>query len=180
MSFLLSGDPAGFRVFAEPDKIKRCPECRMPTDKWSEAFATKERMKGDLAISFEGIWLASKRFKAMYDAEKLEGAEFRPLGNGQFALLAARRVSTDKEEDGIQYLGPSCASCGSYRELLTGTFKPLLADHERIGDRELVGSIQEYSSRIFRHYWLFVGKEFAAAIHNYGMRKTVLLPMAER
>lgn len=177
MAFLLSGDPFGVRIFAHPEEVKRCAGCKMPLDRWSEKFETDQRIKGDLAISFEGIWMVSKRFKAMYDAEKLEGIEFRSLSTGQFALIAKRRVITDPIKDAIQYVGRQCEVCGTYDTYLTGTFKPLPADGETIGERELVGSRQEYSSRLFRHYWLLVGNEFAAAIHNYGLKKTVLLPM---
>lgn len=180
MTFLLSGDPFGYRIFARPEEVNRCSGCKMPLDRWSEKFETGKRIAGDFAISFEGIWMVSKRFKAMYDTEKLEGAEFCPLATGQFALLAGRRVTTDPIKDAVQYLGDQCEVCGTYEEMLTGTFKPMLAAGERVGARELVGSKQEYSSRRFRHYWVFVGDEFAAAIHNYSLKKTVLLPLATR
>lgn len=181
MPYLLSGNAVAIEVLPDASSVKRCPECSMPLDRWSEDIDTRKSMKADFGKSYEGVWLASRRFHAVCIEGNVSGVTWAPLSSGQFAILPDRAVRTDHDFDKIQWLGETCGTCGEPDEIISKCIYPMLALGEHIAPNEMVRSEQLYLTRRARRYQLFIGDSLAERLRKARLKGTIaIVPLTPR
>jgi hypothetical protein len=85
------------------------------------------RSKRDFIEMRDGLISASMRLRDAFNEEGLMGVRFIPLPDGNHSVLLPEvRVATDLNTAGFEFVGPKCATCGRYSEVLVGPLVPSL------------------------------------------------------
>lgn len=177
MPYRLSGHFYATPVITDRTPHHRCPACRLLLSVEPINLDTTFRATtGDLCATSDGFWIATAKFKRVYDEEKLEGADFLPLSSKQFIFLPRQRVRLHRTGSAADAHGPICEACGNPRYHLANRFDLALDERDHLGDRDAaLGSrdfIMEVDARrgAFIFETILVGDAFAAAMRGKRMR----------
>jgi hypothetical protein len=121
--FRLSAQDNGLYFFRARADVKRCSACSGLVDKWSEDLASvaiPTRPKHDVSYSFDGVLVATERFKEAVEGAGISGCTFWPIQNGLFAARPITAVQYDAVRRGTRFEG-RCQSCGQYRSVVGAT-----------------------------------------------------------
>jgi len=161
--------------------IHRCDRCGELTSKWDEPLlgVNINKRKYDLSITYDGVLIASEKFKSVYAANNLLGLEFRRLPNDTqfFAIHATRTVEFDAERRKTRFIKP-CQTCGRC-ESVVGAKPVFLKTGSVVDDHEFVRTDLEFGSGDEKHPLLICGKVAAKAICNAKLKGVDLTPIEE-
>lgn len=147
--------------------------------KWDEPlsnFVIKKR-RLDISITYDGMLIASQRFKSFYDANDLSGLVFRQLpGDRDFsAIHAVKVVEFDAERRKPRFITP-CPRCGRFESVVSATPVFLKAGSEVEGT-EFVRTDLEFGSGDQKHPILICGQVAADSLSDAKLNGLDLLPI---
>lgn len=148
--------------------VRRCEVCGELTSKWEEPLfdliIKKRRL--DISITYDGVLIASPRFKSIYEANDLSGLVFRQLPNDPdfFAVYALKMVEFDAGRRKTRFITP-CPRCGRF-ESVVGATPVFLKDGSEIKSSEFVRTDLEFGSGDEKHPLLICGEVVADSLSN--------------
>ena len=140
--------------------VHRCESCGELTSKWNEPlinlFIKKRRF--DISITYDGVLIASQRFKTIYDANHLLGLIFHqlPVDGEFFAIHALKVVEFDAERRKTRFINP-CPRCGRFESVI-GATPVFLKRGSKIEGLEFVRTNLEFGSADGKHPLLICGQ----------------------
>jgi hypothetical protein len=143
--------------------VKRCETCGELTSKWDETLLglVIKKRKWDISTTYDGVTIATHRFKSIYHSHDLSGLVFRQLPDDRdfFAINALKVVEFDAERRMTRFINP-CPQCGHY-ESVVGATPVFLKEGSDFEPKEFVRTDLEFGSIDEKHPLLICG-EFAA------------------
>jgi hypothetical protein len=127
---------------------RRCPKCGELLDKWTEPLfgltITKRRL--DFSATYDGIDIASARFRQVYTKNRLTGLVLTALPDDSefFHVQAKQVVRFDAGRVGTEFHN-QCSRCGRYESVI-GADPVLLMAGNRIPSRGFVRTDLEFAS----------------------------------
>jgi hypothetical protein len=115
--------------------------------KWEEDLASVPIPKvprQDLSYSYDGVLVASPRFRQVVEERKIDGAVFRPLQAGLFWLRPSIVVEFDAQARGTVF-ETRCERCGSY-ESVVGATPVFLTPGSRMSPNAIARTDLEFGS----------------------------------
>lgn len=112
--FRLSAQDNGFHFFRDRADVKRCPVCKTLLDKWGEDLASvpiPNLPRYDVSCSYDGVLVATQRFKELVENAGISGMVFWPLQRNLFAARSSTTLSFDAVRHGTRFES-RCESCG--------------------------------------------------------------------
>lgn len=155
----LNNEFNGLVVWRNWPWAESCPACGLAKNQWSVPYETEDRptIRADLSVTADGIEIASKRFKQLYEEAGLSGLKFEPLKNGYFALRFLRTVRYDPMRCYV-HKEDWCDTCERYGKNLLWAKLPVLAsDEEPIAPNEFVCSEMSFGDKRLRTRNLLAG-----------------------
>jgi hypothetical protein len=154
--------------------IRRCDACGALLGKWEEAPAglVIKKRRYDIASTYDGVLVGSRRFKTTYEDGKLRGLVFRQLPDDVsfFAIWAERAVPFDADRRKTRFINP-CSVCGHF-ESVVGATPVYLKSGALINAQELVRTDLEFGSDDEKSPLLICG-EIAARTCSFAKLKGV-------
>ncbi len=155
----------------------RCPVCGELLDKWHEPLTglRLRKRKLDISCTYDGVTVASERFKQAYEEAQLSGLEFRQLPDDPefFAIQAVRSVPFDAERRKTRFEN-KCLECGRF-ESVVGAHPVCLQPGAKIEPNEFVRTDLEFATGDEKHPLLLCGVEAAAALEQSKLKKLDLV-----
>jgi hypothetical protein len=147
-------------------EVHRCESCSELTSKWDEpllGLVIKKR-RWDLSITYDGVLIASQRFKTMYDANDLSGLVFHSLPDDHdfFAIRAVKVVEFDADRRQTRFINP-CPRCGRF-ESVVGATPVFLKAGSLVEALEFVRTDLEFGSGDEKHPLLICGPTAAETL----------------
>lgn len=157
--------------------VRRCTTCGELLSKWDEplpGLKIKKR-KYDISCTYDGITVASNRFKEVYDANHLQDLRFIPLPDDpSFYQIQARAiVRFDAEQRGTRF-EKICAVCGQY-ESVVGATPVYLRQDESIPKSGFARTDLEFASGDEKHPLLLCGVDAGEILKSAKLRKLDLV-----
>ena len=161
--------------------VHRCEACGELTSKWDEPLLdlVVKKRRLDISITHDGVLIASRRFKSIYDQKELSGLVFRQLQDDRdfFAVHALKVVEFDAERRKTQFIAP-CPRCGRF-ESVVGATPVFLKDGREVERREFVRTDLEFGSGDEKHPLLICGQVAADSLSNAQLYGVDLSPIKE-
>lgn len=110
--------------FEDRTDVRRCPVCRHLLSKWEEDLTVVpigKFRKLDVASSYDGVNMFSRRAKSVYEQAGMSGLQFTRLSHPDlFAVQATDIVRYDPTCRGARFID-KCDICGQFRFVGVGT-----------------------------------------------------------
>ena len=160
---------------------RRCDTCGELIAKWEEPLTglVVKCRRHDISVTYDGIVVATVRFKSIYERQKLLGLKFRQLPDDPsfFAVYATRAVQFDAERRKTRFID-RCAECGHFESVVGAT--PLyLSSNSQIGDKEFVRTNLEFGSDDEKSPVLLCGGMAANTLSRETLNGLDLIPVNE-
>lgn len=156
--------------------VRRCAACHNLLAKWDEpliGLRIKKR-KMDLSCTYDGITVASRRFREVCEREGLTGLQFTPLPDDPefFSILPTTEVAYDTERRGTQFQH-WCPACKRFRWVTIAT-PVMLKPGQQIPDLGFVRSDVEFASDDEKHPLILCGEGAGRVLKAAKLRGLVL------
>lgn len=159
--------------------IHRCGSCGELLSKWKEPLLSViiKKRKHDLSITYDGVLIASEKFKSLYTEYGLSGLVFRELPDDPqfFSVMAGRVVGFDAERRKTRFLH-RCQDCGRH-ESIVGATPVFLKEGCRVDDLEFVRTDLEFGSGDEKHPLIICGSTVAEVLLDAKLRGLELMPI---
>lgn len=158
--------------------VRRCAQCGDLLSKWSESLAglVLARRRYDLSITYDGIVIASHRFRSLCQDSGLTGLQFKPLPDDPdfVHVVATIIVPFDSVRRGTRFIR-QCAVCGMY-ESVVGATPVYLQQGASVPDAGFARSDLEFGSDDEKHPLLLCGATACAVIAASDVEGVDLIP----
>ncbi|MCY2963068.1 MAG: hypothetical protein NT069_05335 [Planctomycetota bacterium] len=158
---------------------KRCEKCGMLLDKWHELLPGLRLRKRDLDLSstYDGVMVASARFRDFYLAGGFSGLEFTVLPSDPtfFSMNSSRIVEFDAIVRGTQF-AEWCETCRKWKSV-AGATPAFLKTGFSISGLEFVRTDVEFGYADEQHPLLICGVQAAQSLKKSGFRRLELQPI---
>jgi hypothetical protein len=159
----------------------RCAACGELLNKWEETLSglVVKKRRYDIASTYDGVDVVSRRFKSTFEKAGLTGLVFRQLPDDPtfFATGATRAVLFDSERRKTRFVGP-CAKCGRY-ESVVGATPVYLSPGSNVNRNECVRTDLEFGSDDEKSPLLICGDIAAEALSSAKLRGLDLVPLED-
>ena len=117
-----------------------------------------QKLTPDMSITYDGVLIASQRFKSIYDANHRLGLIFHqlPVDGDFFAIHALKVVEFDAERRKTRFINP-CPRCGRFESVI-GATPVFLKRGSKIEGLEFVRTNLEFGSADGKHPLLICGQ----------------------
>jgi hypothetical protein len=149
--------------------VSRCWQCGELLTKWDEpldGLKIKKR-RYDISVTYDGIDVASKRFKEIYESNALVGFKFIRLPDDPdfYQIQAELVVALDPIGSRFE---KQCPVCGIYESVICPSEK--LLEGQTIPDRAFARSDLEFASNDEKHPLLFCGPAAGEVLKNANLK----------
>jgi hypothetical protein len=159
-----------------PSRFRRCTACGMLTHKWEETLEglKVKKRRCDLGATYDGVTVASQRFKDIYDCNSLTGLRFRQLPDDPifYDIYPTRAVPFDAEKHITQFVD-FCMTCNRFQGV-AGATPVYLKAGTLIGPKEFVRTDLEFATREEMHPLLLCGVEAGKILKAAKLRRVYL------
>ena len=166
---------------ASRSEVHRCDACGELTSKWDEPLVglVIKKRRLDISLTYDGVLIASHRFKSTYDANDLSGLVFRQLPDDRdfFAIHALKVIEFDAERRKTQFITP-CPRCRIF-ESVVGATPVILKAGSEVGTTEFVRTDLEFGSGDEKHPLLICGEDVAETLSNAKLNGLELIAIKE-
>lgn len=151
--------------------VRRCDICHELLEKHNtpltELVITKRTL--DISITYDGIYIASNRFRRVYEKYALKGLKLSQLPNDIefFSLKATRSLEFDTVRRKTRFVD-KCSHCGLF-ESVVGATPVFLKPGYCIEEQEFVRSDLEFGSGDEKHPLLMCGGFAASVLIDEGL-----------
>ncbi len=178
--FRFSIEHNGLYFFYERTDVRRCPVCKELLAKWDEDLTAelkvipvhRRKKKYDISGSYDGVDVASLRFKDLYERSGMTGLQFTDLGDDAHAVRATNVVAFDAVRCGTKFEN-RCDTCGRY-ESVTGARPVYLLPGEVVPDMGFARTDLEFASGDEKHPLLLCGEGVAKILWAAKLKGIVL------
>ncbi|HRI68290.1 MAG TPA: hypothetical protein PK156_28870 [Polyangium sp.] len=132
----------------------------------------RRKKKYDISGSYDGVDVASRRFKDLYERSGMTGLQFKELGDDAFAIRATNVVAFDAVRRGTKF-EKKCDACGIY-ESVTGATPVYLLPGEVVPDMGFARTDLEFASGDEKHPLLLCGEGVAKILWAAKLKGIVL------
>ena len=159
--------------------VNRCTVCRELLSKWDESLQglVIRKRKYDISTTYDGLSVASSRFKKVYTENKLTGLVYRQLPDDPefFGVFSDQTVHFDAQRRGTKF-GPVCPQCGRHFHV-TGADPVMLKAGVNIPDLGFVRTDLEFGTGDEKHYLLLCGRKAGAILGKAKLKGLISKPI---
>jgi len=151
---------------------RRCKHCGELLNKWDESLTGLRLVKRryDISVTYDGVYIASKKFKDVCDEHSLSGLRFIPLPDDPafYQILATEIVEYDAESPGTRFI-KQCLICHRF-ESVVGATPVLLKNPNTIPTNGFVRTDLEFASGDEKSPLLLCGPNAGAVLKRSKLR----------
>ncbi len=159
--------------------VVRCNACGELLRKWEEPLTglVVKKRNYDIAVTYDGITVASTRFKLCYESAALTGLAFTQLPNDSdfFAIRPLTSVAFDAERRKTRFIKP-CPQCNHF-ESVVGATSIYLKAGSSIDPRQFVRTDMEFGSNDEKSPLLLCGEVATKALKAAKLKGVDLFPI---
>lgn len=162
-------------------EVRRCTACGQLLNKWDEPLVElviKKRTL-DISITYDGVIIASERFRSVYEAQALRGLSYQALpDDGTFySVRAIKAVPFDADRRKTRFIN-QCPSCARY-ESVVGATPVFLKGDSQLEMGEFVRTDLEFGTADGKHPLLLCDEAAAAALTRAKLKGVDLVAIEE-
>jgi hypothetical protein len=174
--FRLSAPDNDLLFFEGRSSVARCPVCGTLTRKWEEdlsSFPIPVTLEDDVSCSYDGVLVATARFRNAVIEDEMSGMAFRPLQAGFFAARPTTVVEFDSAARETRF-EKLCPSCDNY-ESVTGATPVFLVPGSAVPENGFARTDLEFGTGDAKAPMVLCGNEAARRLKGRRLRGLTLV-----